>query len=130
MSDVDAPEHLQEPERGERSDGKLGQNRHHHQRPVWCLGPDAIDVRFPRIGRKVARQSDASSGNAIVGGGEPRRIRAGIVPLPLFDIYDLDPIASSGQAYTQAGSRPSAKRPWHISHLPTTPRSGLYCGTP
>src|SRR5713101_4031490 len=39
-------------------------------------------------------------------------------------------IALSGQAFTQAGSRPSVSRPWHMSHLPTTPRSGLYCGTP
>src|SRR4029453_12118465 len=39
-------------------------------------------------------------------------------------------IAPSGQALTQAGACPSDKRPWHMSHLPTTPRSALYCGTP
>ena len=31
---------------------------------------------------------------------------------------------------TQAGAMPSERRLWHISHLPTTPRSALYCGTP
>jgi hypothetical protein len=38
--------------------------------------------------------------------------------------------APSGQALTHAGAWPSERRPWHMSHLPTTPRSGLYCGTP
>ena len=38
--------------------------------------------------------------------------------------------APSGQALTHAGDWPSERRPWHMSHLPTTPRSGLYCGTP
>src|SRR6185503_1639643 len=39
-------------------------------------------------------------------------------------------IAPSGHALTQAGACPSDRRPWHMSHLPTTPRSALYCGTP
>jgi hypothetical protein len=25
---------------------------------------------------------------------------------------------------------PSLSRLWHMSHLPTTPRAALYCGTP
>jgi hypothetical protein len=39
-------------------------------------------------------------------------------------------MAPSGHALTQAGDCPSDRRPWHMSHLPTTPRSALYCGTP
>src|SRR5213593_3204342 len=39
-------------------------------------------------------------------------------------------MAVSGQALTHAGGRPSPSRSWHMSHFPTTPRSGLYCGTP
>src|SRR5687767_16007227 len=39
-------------------------------------------------------------------------------------------IAPSGHVLTQAGACPSERRPWHMSHLPTTPRSALYCGTP
>ena len=39
-------------------------------------------------------------------------------------------MAPSGHALTQAGACPASSRPWHMSHLPTTPRSGLYCGTP
>jgi hypothetical protein len=39
-------------------------------------------------------------------------------------------IAPSGQALTHAGDCPVSSRPWHMSHLPTTPRCGLYCGTP
>ena len=39
-------------------------------------------------------------------------------------------MAPSGHALTQAGAWPCSRRPWHMSHLPTTPRSGLYCGTP
>src|SRR5687768_15924159 len=39
-------------------------------------------------------------------------------------------IAPSGHALTHAGAAPVVKRPWHMSHLPTTPRSALYCGTP
>ena len=39
-------------------------------------------------------------------------------------------IAPSGQAVTHAGDWPSSRRPWHMSHFPTTPRSALYCGTP
>ncbi len=39
-------------------------------------------------------------------------------------------IAPSGHALTQAGVWPTDSRPWHMSHFPTTPRSGLYCGTP
>src|SRR5262245_37451118 len=39
-------------------------------------------------------------------------------------------IAPSGHAFTHAGVWPIERRPWHMSHLPTTPRSGLYCGTP
>ena len=39
-------------------------------------------------------------------------------------------IAPSGQAATHAGAMPSLSRLWHMSHLPTTPRAGLYCGTP
>jgi hypothetical protein len=38
--------------------------------------------------------------------------------------------APSGQALTHAGIWPSASRPWHMSHLPTTPRASLNCGTP
>ena len=39
-------------------------------------------------------------------------------------------MAPSGHALTQAGVCPTDSRPWHMSHFPTTPRSGLYCGTP
>jgi hypothetical protein len=39
-------------------------------------------------------------------------------------------IAPVGQADTQAGDWPRPRREWHMSHFPTTPRSGLYCGTP
>src|SRR5688500_13260989 len=39
-------------------------------------------------------------------------------------------IAPSGQALTHAGDCPADSRPWHMSHFPTTPRSGSYCGTP
>src|SRR5688572_29519225 len=39
-------------------------------------------------------------------------------------------MAPSGHALTQAGAWPISSRPWHMSHLPTTPRCGLYCGTP
>ncbi len=89
---------LQKPKRGERSDGELHKNCHHHQWPVRRFGPDAIDIRLPCIGRKVARQRDACGGNAVVGRGKPRGICAGMVSLPLFDIYNSILIASSGQA--------------------------------
>src|SRR5215469_16792578 len=39
-------------------------------------------------------------------------------------------MAPVGQAWTHAGASPAARRPLHMSHLRTIPRSALYCGTP
>src|SRR5437660_57464 len=55
------------------------------------LGPDAVQIHFSRIGRKIHRKRDTSSGQAVVGGGKAGRVSGnGVVAFPLRNVNDLD----------------------------------------
>ena len=87
----------------------------------------------PRVGRQVSgsvmRVVDrlpSSTGQAGVAG---LRRRTDARHVGDVDDLDRDGAFRAGADARRAPGR-CARRPWHMSHLPTTPRSGLYCGTP
>ena len=88
------------------------------QRPVRMLGPQVPVTGRVRLGRHVAGQARSASSTSSAStlgscGASPADGSARHAATSTFSTV----MAWVGQASTQAGSNPSARRGWHMSHL-------------
>jgi len=120
-----------ESEGEEEADGHLREREHEHERPVGVLKAQRVGITGMGIGGHRTLRGKACrwlgiTGIESAGNHLPAGLRGSRDACP---VDDPDTDRARGQACTQAGASPTARRLEHMSHLRTMPRFSEYFGT-